>query len=277
DSNGLELAARPNLACDLASAGLSGIYLQFDSLSDDVYRALRGRNLLDIKRKAIENCRRAGLAVTLAPTIVKGLNDHELWDIVAFGVREELVGVNFQPFTPSGRYPRALFHPIRKVTTADVVNGLVHQSGGKLLPEDFVPIPCPDPRCSVLSYTLLSQGIITPLNRLVDVEGLLDYYYRLAGYDEILDGVREQLYELWSCSAVPGKIQLSTVTSCCPGAPIQADGFFSIGCHGLQDLWNFDTARVRRCCFQALTPEAKLVPFCLYNLGNGSSIPSCRR
>ena len=47
--------------------------------------------------RAIENCRESKLAVVLVPTIVKGVNDDQLGEIVRFAAREPIVkGVNIQ-------------------------------------------------------------------------------------------------------------------------------------------------------------------------------------
>jgi uncharacterized radical SAM superfamily Fe-S cluster-containing enzyme len=61
----------------LAEAGLTTVFMQFDGMSDEVYEELRGEPLLNIKLRAIENCAKAGLPVTLVPTIVKGVNIFE--------------------------------------------------------------------------------------------------------------------------------------------------------------------------------------------------------
>jgi uncharacterized radical SAM superfamily Fe-S cluster-containing enzyme len=47
NTNGLRLAEDPALAGKLADAGLSSIFLQFDGVRDEVFRSLRGRELLE--------------------------------------------------------------------------------------------------------------------------------------------------------------------------------------------------------------------------------------
>jgi uncharacterized radical SAM superfamily Fe-S cluster-containing enzyme len=61
----------------LAGAGLTTVFMQFDGMSDIVYNLLRGEPLLDVKLRAIDNCAKAGLPVTLVPTIVRGVNIFE--------------------------------------------------------------------------------------------------------------------------------------------------------------------------------------------------------
>jgi uncharacterized radical SAM superfamily Fe-S cluster-containing enzyme len=258
DTNGIELAKKPKLAKELADAGLTGIYLQFDGLTADTQAPLRGSyiDLLTIKEKAIERAKKAGLEVALAATIVKGVNDHQLWEIITYAIKKDAKGVNFQPFAALGRFPQKLLNPMEKVTISDVVKGIEMQSGGQLKTEDFVPIPCPDNRCAVLTYTVIKKGKITPINRIVDIEKILDCYAMLADFDKVLKAASEIL-----CGINKDNVP------CCPAPMDSLKGqYFTIGCHALQDIWNFDLNRVKRCCVHELTIEGKLVPFCLFNL-----------
>ncbi|MBI2317900.1 MAG: radical SAM protein, partial [Betaproteobacteria bacterium] len=84
DSNGLLLASRPDLAEDLRQAGLAGVYLQMDTVEAKASSYIRGRDLLSHKLRAIDNCKRAGLQVVLSVTVVPGVNDARLWDMIRF-------------------------------------------------------------------------------------------------------------------------------------------------------------------------------------------------
>ena len=70
NSNGVRLAADPAYAEELKRAGLFSVFLQFDGTEDRIYRAIRGRSLLDEKLQAIDHCAAAGLGVVLVPTLV---------------------------------------------------------------------------------------------------------------------------------------------------------------------------------------------------------------
>jgi len=277
DTNGIRTANNPELAKAYADAGLDGIYLQFDGITDEPYEIIRGARLFKTKEKAITNAQRAGLHVVLAVTAIKGVNDHQLWDIVRYALKRHLTGVNFQPFGMFGRYPANLLNPMDRLTNSDVPHLLGLQSQGRLGPDDFIPIPCPDNRCQMLSYLRLHEGRATPVNRLVDVESLLDYYHRFTDTDLMDDAIRKlqnTLYEMWSSSAVPGKlaeIRLEHENSeeclpCCNITLPEHDGrFFAIGVHGMMDAWNSDVHRHQRCCIHEATLDGRLIPFCLYN------------
>jgi uncharacterized radical SAM superfamily Fe-S cluster-containing enzyme len=40
----------------------------------------------------------------------------------------------------------------------------------------------------------------------------------------------------------------------------------SVSAMVFQDAWNVDLERVRDCCIHVMTPDRRLIPFCLYNL-----------
>jgi len=268
DTNGIELGRNPKLAKELADAGLRGVYLQLDSLGSMENTCLRGAypDLLPLKEVAIERAKKAGLETVIAATIVKGVNDNQLWDIIKHGIRKDARGVNFQTFTASGRYPRRLFDPMKRVTIPDILRGIHEQSGGRLKTWDFMPISCQDNRCATLTYAIVKNGKITPISRMVDAERLLTYYSRVADFDEILSAVNEMLF-----------IRGNNNAACCgPLLDMLKGQYFSIACHSLQDAWNFDLERVKKCCVHTLLTDGKLVPFCLHHITNldGISFPS---
>ena len=116
-SNGIELADL-EFAQKSKEAGLHTIYLQFDGVTDDVYRRTRGVALLETKMKVIENARKTGMKICFVPTIVKGLNNHQVGDIVRVALEniDCVSAISFQPvsFTrphqPQGTGREALHH-----------------------------------------------------------------------------------------------------------------------------------------------------------------------
>lgn len=261
DTNGLCLAADPHLGERLKEAGLTGVYLQMDSLRPDVCQILRGQDLVDRKLRAIENCQMAGLQVVLSVTVVPALNDHLLWEMVLFGVEKRLTGINFQSLTLSGRVPESLFNHSSRFTQTHFRRALEEQSGGAIKADELVPIPCPDPRCGALSYVLIRKGRLLPLSRLVGVETLLSPTADLCDWGQLIWQLGESECGCLRCCPPGG----ADPPAAFGGILVESD-FFCIGYHGMMDAYDFDLERVRRCCVHELTPEAKLIPFCLYNV-----------
>ena len=161
NTNGIRLAEDPQLAGRLAEAGLDFVFLQFDGTEDGVYRTLRGKDLLDIKKQAIANCGAAGLGVTLVPVVVPGVNLGMLGDIVRFaaGHSPAVRGVHFQPVSYFGRIPGKG----ERCTLDELLVELTEQTGLAL--SDFVPSRCDHPLCGFHGSFIAEQGRLIPLTR----------------------------------------------------------------------------------------------------------------
>ncbi len=76
-TNGVKLADEGYVA-RLKEAGLQGVIFSFNGFRDDIYEAMNGRPLLDLKMKALENLRRAELPTSLSVTLARGVNDDQI-------------------------------------------------------------------------------------------------------------------------------------------------------------------------------------------------------
>ena len=151
-TNGIRLAKRENLAKELKAAGLNTVYLAFDGVTPEPYINNRGRDLLPFKLEAIENCRKAGLGVVLVPTLVKGVNDHQVGEIIkfAFDHNENIYGVNFQPVSFSGRTPAEHVEE-QRITIPDFVNIIANETDGQVPVDSFYPPSSVEPIAEFIS------------------------------------------------------------------------------------------------------------------------------
>ena len=164
NTNGIRLAEDPVYAKRLAEAGLDIVFLQFDGTDDAIYRTLRGRPLLDVKREAIRVCTELRIGVTLVPTVVKGVNDQNLGEIVRLaqslvpGVR----GIHFQPVSYFGRYP-AEPDEDERYTLDQLMYDLSDQAHIPI--ESFMPSRCDHPLCGFHANFLIdANGALRPLS-----------------------------------------------------------------------------------------------------------------
>ena len=151
-TNGLRLARKEELAKDLKAAGCNTIYLAFDGVTPEPYINNRGRDLLPDKIQAIENCRKVGLGVVLVPTLVKGINDHQVGDIIkfAFDHGENVYGVNFQPVSFAGRTPADEVEA-QRITIPDFVQIIEDETDGQVPTSSFYPPSFVEPIAEVIS------------------------------------------------------------------------------------------------------------------------------
>ena len=268
NTNGIRLARDRRFAPALAQIGVH-VYLQFDGLEPATQAAIRGRDLTDIKLRALERCADAGLSVSLAAAVERGINEHEIGAIVRFGVEHPAVtGVFLQPVTHSGRF-RAETDPLHKLTNSDVIAAIASQLPEWFRADDFVPVPCCSPSCRSATFALYDGSDLVPLPRLVDVEQYLDYVTNRAVPD--LD-VREALEGLWSAKAAGGSPPVAARLDCIACATampaelreIAARGFMIV-IQDFQDPYTLDTQKLRKCCVSEILPDGRLIPFCAYN------------
>jgi uncharacterized radical SAM superfamily Fe-S cluster-containing enzyme len=159
-TNGIELA-NLEFAQKAKQAGLATLYLQFDGVTDDVYRHTLGRALLETMMKVIENCRATGMKIVFVPTIVKGLNDHQIGDIVRVAIDniDTVSGISFQPVAFTGRIAK---HELlaKRFTLADLAGCVGEQTGITKLDEDWFPLACVTP-FSKLTAAIRGTGVPT--------------------------------------------------------------------------------------------------------------------
>jgi uncharacterized radical SAM superfamily Fe-S cluster-containing enzyme len=161
NTNGIRLATDKTFADALGERnGRHGrsvsIYLQFDGLDERTHREVRGRDLREIKQRALDNCAAAGLTVTLSAAVERGVNEHEMGGIIEFGLAHPAVrSVSFQPVTHSGRHRE--FDPLTRLTNSDVTELIEAQRPNWFRKDDFFPAPCCFPACRSITY-LLTEG-----------------------------------------------------------------------------------------------------------------------
>jgi len=268
NTNGIRLAHDRKFVADLAELK-PVIYMQFDGFDEKTHVEIRGRDLRAAKQKALDNCAEFGLGVSLVAAIEKDLNQHEMGEILRFGVKHPAVrSVAFQPVTHSGRH--ITFDPMARLTNADIIHGLVDQIPEWFKLSDFVPVPCCFPTCRSITYLLVDGDNVVPIPRLVDVDNYLDYVSNRVMPDM---SVRGALEKLWSASAVPGTDGNTTSQLECATCGIDlpealksiADKSFMVVIQDFQDPYTLNVKALMKCCVEEITPDGRLIPFCAYN------------
>jgi uncharacterized radical SAM superfamily Fe-S cluster-containing enzyme len=140
NTNGVRLAQDEAFGRELVDAGATVIYLQFDGLTETVYRHIRGAGLLSLKLKAIERCAALKIGVILVPTLVKNVNDSQIGEIIQFAKKwiPTVKGVHFQPMTFLGRYSASPRNEDR-LLLSDILAAIEDQTGGEIRVENLVP------------------------------------------------------------------------------------------------------------------------------------------
>lgn len=263
NTNGIRLATKDGYAERLREAGLKSVFLQFDGLTDDTHRALRGHHLARAKMRAVERCAEAGLAVVLVPTVVPGINDGELGAMVRFAASWPGVvrGLHLQPVSYFGRYQQ---NGRLRLTLPEVIRALEEQTGGEVRADDFRPSCCEHARCSFRArYWVRDEGRLE----------LLGLAPCACGPDSGGAPRRAVAATARQWSRQERKAGRSADAVDCDGLGgflVEADRILAISGMLFQDAWNTDMERIRRCCVQVMNERGGLVPFCLWNVTSES-------
>ena len=272
NTNGVRIAKDDRFLQQLARLD-PVIYFQFDGLRPETYMTIRGEDLLETKLKALDRLHEAGLDAVIVAAIERDVNVDEVGALVEFGLEHPAVrGAVFQPVTHVGRH--IPFDPMQRVTIPDVIHGIVDQTGGRFVLEDFVPVPCCFPTCQVNSYVFVDGNNIVPLPRMLEIDQYLDYITNRA-LPKAPDAavVKQALEGLWSASAVPGTEKTADQFQCACGPGLELgyelshlkDHIFQIAIKDFLDAYTFNVKQVMKCCVGILVPDGRIIPFCAYN------------
>ena len=295
NTNGINIGRSYSLAASLKDAGVGVVYLSFDGVTE----ATNPKNHRWVPR-IMDNLRRAKLSTVLVPTVIRGVNHHEVGAILDFAVKNvDLIrGINYQPVSLVGRMPREEREKYR-ITIPDVIRFLEEHTNGAIERDDFLPIPSVTAithfiealterkhyelsnhfACGMATYVFVHKGGVIPITRFMDVEGFLEYLRErhreiVEGGNRFLEGLRlaNNIRSFIDYSRKPrdlklGELLLGVVT----GHSYSALGRFHrralfIGLMHFMDLYNYDVERVKRCDIHYVTPDLRLIPFCAFNV-----------
>jgi uncharacterized radical SAM superfamily Fe-S cluster-containing enzyme len=267
NTNGVRIAQDRDFVERLASyAPRLEVYLQFDSLNDETLMDLRGARLARVRQQALEALERVGLSTTLVAVVKRGVNDHEIADIVNHALQWSCVrGVTFQPVQDAGRNERFDGKANRMVLSQ--IRAEVAKAGVFGL-EDMIPLPCnPDQIC--IGYGLRAGPSVTPITSLLPRELIVNGPSTISyeAYPEL----RKAVADLLSLATAQANTEekLAGLLCCLPQAIVPdnlsyADSFRVVILQFL-DRYNFDLATVKRSCVHFVTPERQIIPFDTYN------------
>jgi len=292
NTNGVRLSQSVDYCKQLKEAGMSTIYLQFDGLTADVYKFIRGIDLLDIKMKAIENCRKAGIdSMVLVVTLVKGVNDNQLGDIIRFAVKnfDVIRCINVQPVSLCGRLPETEREKMR-ITIPDFMRLVEEQTEGTIKVSDFYPVPTvvpvskavgalkdknyvefsAHPHCGMATYLFIDKGKIIPITKYGNIEKFVGTVNSV--YNDAMKGNKRRAKMRLLAAARHIKLGFlrKYVWKVIKEGDYKALGDLQrqailLSSMHFMDPYNFDLERVQRCVIHYAVPDGRIIPFCTMN------------
>lgn len=269
NTNGIRIANDAGFAERLATYMPDfELYLQWDSARSSVLQALRGKDLTDVRLKAMEKLNELNLSTTLVVTVQKGLNDDEMGEIIEYALKQPCVrGVTFQPVQIAGRFEH---NPdASRMTLTEVRDGILAQS--KIFtPEDIIPVPC-NPDALAMSYALKINGEVFPLTRYLNPADLLNSNTTNTIVYEQDKGLHEQLLGIFSTGISVDKVteNMNQLLCCLPqvSAPgLSYNNLFRIIIMRFIDAYDFDVRAIKKSCVHIVSKDGRIIPFETMNL-----------
>lgn len=301
-SNGVKLS-NLDFVMKAKQAGVDAVYLQFDGVGDEAYLQTRGQKLWAIKEKAVDNCRKVGISVVLVPTIVNGINNHRVGEILEYGLknRDVITAISYQPVALTGRYDENKRKEMR-YTISDLAHDIKKQTWRAEPMKDWFPLSFTSPmsrlsaamsgeptltvtchsNCGTGTYLLVDrQGNTTTIPTFFDIEGFfteLDKLSKTIGKSKfkLLGKLKILRFAKKYFNAEKAPEGLSFLKFLKMMANIGKDDnkekdpewrlFLILNMH-FQDRYNYNVERTKRCAIHYGAPNGKIYPFCTYNSG----------
>ena len=257
NTNGLRIAQQDGYLETLRDAGVDLIYLQCDGVSDETYRRIRGRDLAAIKRRVLERCQEAHVGVQLVPVLIRGVNDHELGDIVKLAKEfmPAVKGIHFQPCSYFGRYEIAPSNDNR-ITIPDVLRAMEEQTEGEVALRHFIPRKKHDTHCGFSAYYVLAKD-----GRLRATTSFDPVKFAQPSSVDPADHVRDFItthsrYVDDSCCDTVSTMKMNTL--------LERARIYGLSISGMpfMDAWTVDLERLQNCCVHVARSDGRIMPFC---------------
>ncbi|MGC8648568.1 MAG: tetraether lipid synthase Tes [Candidatus Micrarchaeia archaeon] len=298
NTTGINLGLNPDLAVKLRYAGVSTLYMSFDGVS----ARANPKNHWEVPL-TLEAARKAGIGIVLVPTVIRGINDHELGSMINFALNnvDIIRSVNFQPVSLVGRMPTRL-RESQRITIPGAIKQIEEQTHGVIRKEHWFSVPYIGGinkfiealtgkygydmsihfACGAGTYLFLdSNNKIIPITEFIDAKGLMEHLQQ--GISE-LEGKSSLARKAIAVKTVLGmgkfidkEKQPKSVNFAKLLASVILKHDFStlgkfhmksvfLGMMHFQDEYTYDIHRVEKCDIHYAMPDGEVLPFCTFNV-----------
>jgi hypothetical protein len=231
----------------------------------ETYIPIRGEDLTEVRQKSVEAIRKAVLCCTLAVPVVRGINDHEIGDIVRFGIAniDVVRAINFQAATPfEGRFEIA--ESYNNFSLKEILHLIEEQSS---VPADtFLSESIGHPQCNALSMVFVVGDRLMPLFKYISPDDLRSFLGK-GHRRKVLDAFAGKKAFFFRHLIDPKAWQLLA-----KAAPIFGHNPYNVlhskhillFAKGFMDKDALDEERIDKCCY-AISCEDGVFSFCAYN------------
>ncbi len=279
NSNGLRLATDEDLCRALAELGVF-VILSFDTFRSDRALSIHGRDVIDLKRRALENLQRFGIGTTLLNVMIRGVNEDEIGAVIELARTHPVVrSVTIQTMTFTGK-GGTNFKPRETMPLDGAAKAVEFATNGAMRGSQFFPHAGAHPLCYSVAYYLKNDGSYRSLTDFFTVEELrqmFEYGYLLQPEDDGQEVFRVAIDRLWAAGdksnllpAVKGLVERmyprGQSLSRAARQAVAEQSLLAVYVHSHMDEDTLDLARLTVCPDQVPDPDGRLIPACAYNL-----------
>jgi len=280
NTNGIKIAEDESFVKALkALGGGFEVYLQFDSLTPSVLKDIRAQDMSTVRLKALAMLERYNISTTLVMVVKKGLNEHEIPEVIRFSRTYRCVrGVVFQPVEEAGRIKASGDF---RITLSQIRQIIIDDKNNPFTKEDMIPLPC-DPHKIGVGYAAktmqkdkdgnafaelfpvtgqLPKSLITEHKGTVIFEkdkAFVKSVIETVSLDTAMgtgilkDKVKKKLFCCWPSFLTPEDMGYENV--------------YRLVISEFSDMVNFDAINIKREC-NFMIEEERIIPFSTYNMG----------
>lgn len=246
------------------------IYLQFDSLKSDSLKKLRNRDMIEIRKKALENLEKYNISTTLVCVVQKWVNEKEIPELIEFASKQKVVRwIAFQPISDVGRNNSKADD--FRITLSEVRDIIVKDEKNPFTSDDMIPLPC-DPHKIWVWYAIKHNWIIQPVTWQIPKETITETKWTITFEQDknfvktvietvsldtafwkniVSDKIKRKLFCCWPDFLAPKNMTYENV--------------FRVVIMEFSDTYNFDATNIKRECNFFIEPT-KMYPFSTYNM-----------
>ena len=244
NTNGIVMGRSKEYLKKLVDAGITGVYLSFDGVDEKPYEQICGSAaMLQDKLACIQNCREVGIEIILCMTIVKGINDHLVGQVIDFAWKNNdiVLGIALQPAFSSGRFEPEYY---ASYTAGDTIFDIEKQTDGRIKVHDIMPLGCSDPLCDTGTFLMLQEdGSYIPATRGLTREEYVKYFDSASPQGSVLPDI---LYK----------------------KGVNLNRGISLIIMNYMDAMSATMERMKECSMLVTMKDGRIIPFCSYQMTN---------
>ena len=280
NTNGIKIAEDEEFVKALKRLGGGfEIYLQFDSLDPKVLKELRAKDMVEIRLKALAMLEKYKISTSLVVVVKKGLNEHEIPDIIEFSRRYRCIrGIVFQPIQEAGRINA---DGDFRITLSEIRDIIVKDKNNPFSSDDMIPLPC-DPHKIGVGYASKVMGTdkdgklfanLMPVTGQLPKE-LITEHRGTVTFEKDKEFVKAVLDTVSLDTAMGENILKDKIKQklfCCwpdflRPADMGYENVYRLVISEFSDIVNFDAINIKRECNFMIEPT-RIIPFSTYNMG----------